>query len=107
MLHVPRWCGGLFGLVEIADANPRFRFGYWHSLGREEQGVVEISIDGGDWIALDAPMVDTSGGWGQRVVPLRTYAGSRVRIGLHLTTGRFAQNVSPGIYVDDASFASD
>src|SRR5690606_29167398 len=91
------------------DENPRFRFAYWHSLGSQSKGVVQISVDGGAWEDLDAPMMGDSRGWGQRVVLLRDYDGKRVRIGVHLVTGNNttpSYNRKPGIYVDDASFAT-
>jgi len=97
-------------LIESNYTNPRFRFAYWHSLGSQSRGVVQISVDGGAWEDLDAPMMGNSGGWGQRVVPLRDYDGKRVRIGVHLVTGNNttpSYNRRPGIYVDDASFATN
>ncbi len=94
--------------INDGDDNPRFKLAYWHELNLGDHGQFQVSVDGQPWVDLqDDPIIGSSGGWGQRVVPLRKYAGSRVRIGLLLATSNQSGgpvDVAPGIYVDDAAY---
>lgn len=92
--------------VPSASDTPRFKYAFWHDLGPGHYGQVEVSIDGREWRALPADrLILANGGWAQRVIPLREYAGQRVRIGLHLGSQDLG-SIGPtggGWYIDDAA----
>lgn len=97
-----RYNGGTSLLVPSADQFPRLRFWQWFNFNNA-LGYVEISTDAGtNWIQLSPTYLNlkSSGVWSRPSFDLSGYAGQRVRIAFHFTSGCCYGN-GLGWFVDD------
>jgi len=89
-------------LTPAASEFPRFVYWSWYDTAFETHfGQLQIRADGGDWENLDERVDNRSGngGWVQRIVDLRPYAGQNVEIAFHLFTTSSTR--AAGWYIDD------
>ena len=92
-------------LVPAADQHPRFRFFHWYSIGRGDQGTVEVRVGQGAWKVVSQTNVWDGSGWGQGSVDLRAYAGQEVQVAFHFKAS--SPSEGPGWYVDDVAISTD
>lgn len=63
------------------DQSIYLRLWHWFSMGEGDHGVVQISVDAGEWQDVSNAFVGSSGVWTQYLLDLSAYAGSRFRLG--------------------------
>ena len=84
----------------------KLKFWYWFRINEDsyfgnDQGWVQISVNGGAWQTLAGPIEGWSPVWSQGYVDLSAYADSTVRIAFYFTSNvNYEDN---GWYIDDIS----
>ena len=75
-------------------------FWIWYEMELDyDVGVVEVSLEGREWVQLDARWTGSSGGWVRRAYPLEHWAGRSVHFRFRVVSD-VSQNLV-GMYVDD------
>lgn len=88
-----------------ADQEIRLRFWHWFSFASGDNGVVQLSVDNGEWQTLSTvPFDGSSITWTQFLADITAFAGSSVRVGFLLRSDSNPNSVSTGWYVDDVFF---
>jgi len=83
------------------DEKMLLKFWHWYIIEDvDDQGVLQISVNSGEWQTLSDPDFDgTNNTWSQYVADLSAYADSAIRIGFYFTSDN---NYSyQGWYIDD------
>jgi hypothetical protein len=62
------------------------KFWHWYSFGGGDQGVVQISVEGGEWQDVSNIFVGESGDWTQYIIDLSAFANSRIRLAFLFTS---------------------
>ncbi|MEX2591738.1 MAG: carboxypeptidase regulatory-like domain-containing protein [Anditalea sp.] len=80
----------------------QLKFWHWYLFASGDKGLVQVSVDGGEWETVSDPDFDGSSPvWTQHVIDLSEYGDSNVRIAFYFTSnGAWINN---GWYVDDVS----
>jgi len=91
-----------------SDTTDIYELRFWQWFSTEDccdQGVVQISVDGGAWKNTKAvPISGSSVTWTQTIVDLSVYTGSLIRIAFYFTSNG-GGNVGSGWYIDDFEIA--
>jgi hypothetical protein len=88
-------------LTAIPGQNPMLFFYQWHVIeNNDDNGYVQLSVNGGDWQTVSNPITGSSQAWSQSGVDLSAYADSTIRIAFYFTSN-FDGTVYRGWYIDD------
>jgi hypothetical protein len=90
--------------VPSADHNPRLKFYCWFMFGTNDGGMVQISVDYGNWETISSYYDNGSPAWTQSMVDLTAYANSSVRIGFYFGSDTYFPGA--GWYIDDVSLVT-
>ena len=85
---------------------PNLRFWHWYSINPfyGDNGVVQISVNGGDWKDISNQFDGSSGGWSPYIINLSEYIDSLIRIGFYFRSGSGPSiHVDNGWYIDSIS----
>lgn len=89
------------------DSGEKLRLKFWNwfllneSVHGNDQGWVQVSVDGGEWENVFGPFSGISPVWTQVYVDLSSFAGSNIRIAFYLISNVFYN--ATGWFLDDVS----
>jgi len=88
-------------LTPITGQNPMLFFYHWFIIeNNDDNGYIQLSVNGGDWQTVSNPISGSSETWSQFGLDLAAYADSTIQIAFYFTSNSDG-TIYSGWYIDD------
>ena len=96
-------------ITDESSTRPKLKFRHWFDFADQDAGIVQLSVNDGDWLDLAGPFTGTSGGWSKFVLPelnVSLEPGDYIKIAFLLEANNTGAN-NAGWYVDEFKLQRD